>query len=337
MQKPVDEYQVFADYVALELRSLSQPSSKKKLKRMIQEAILQVSAEDEDAGASRIPPKVDAGSKYLRQQCQRKPVTMEAEMPGAAEDMEYTTIKQEKLSDDDEAADLAQMQGFDFVAVKQEPLEDTAAEGQDAVQESEYITVKKEEPFHNDGRHGEPDPAQEAEHFVVPKEEPFDHRVQPGELGTPQVAAPMNGEFELRGAAVERRETTLTEEAPLSLSPITKQNDRQEIGARATQLKAKLQMLVNYVNSCELSAETIGIMDKEVDRWLSLTHFYVSREVPHCASSDETKVQRMPDKGKSTVGKPNLVEKPNVPDVLRQVGSEMLTTHVNFDHSYCKY
>ncbi|XP_049944726.1 uncharacterized protein LOC126426776 isoform X2 [Schistocerca serialis cubense] len=311
MQKPVDEYQVFADYVALELRSLSQPSSKKKLKRMIQEAILQVSAEDEDAGASRIPPKVDAGSKYLRQQCQRKPVTMEAEMPGAAEDMEYTTIKQEKLSDDDEAADLAQMQGFDFVAVKQEPLEDTAAEGQDAVQESEYITVKKEEPFHNDGRHGEPDPA--------------------------QVAAPMNGEFELRGAAVERRETTLTEEAPLSLSPITKQNDRQEIGARATQLKAKLQMLVNYVNSCELSAETIGIMDKEVDRWLSLTHFYVSREVPHCASSDETKVQRMPDKGKSTVGKPNLVEKPNVPDVLRQVGSEMLTTHVNFDHSYCKY
>ncbi|XP_047101071.1 uncharacterized protein LOC124719919 isoform X3 [Schistocerca piceifrons] len=311
MQKPVDEYQVFADYVALELRSLSQPSSKKKLKRMIQEAILQVSAEDEDAGASRIPPKVDAGSKYLRQQCQRKPVTMEAEMPGAAEDMEYTTIKQEKLSDDDEAADLAQMQGFDFVAVKQEPLEDTAAEGQDAVQESEYITVKKEEPFHDDGRHGEPDPA--------------------------QVAAPMNGEFELRGAAVERRETTSTEEAPLSLSPITKQNDRQEIGARATQLKAKLQMLVNYVNSCELSAETIGIMDKEVDRWLSLTHFYVSREVPHCASSDETKVQRMPDKGKSTVGKPNLVEKPNVPDVLRQVGSEMLTTHVNFDHSYCKY
>ncbi|XP_047101070.1 uncharacterized protein LOC124719919 isoform X2 [Schistocerca piceifrons] len=312
MQKPVDEYQVFADYVALELRSLSQPSSKKKLKRMIQEAILQVSAEDEDAGASRIPPKVDAGSKYLRQQCQRKPVTMEAEMPGAAE-------------------------GFDFVAVKQEPLEDTAAEGQDAVQESEYITVKKEEPFHDDGRHGEPDPAQEAERFVIPKEEPFDHRVQPGELGTPQVAAPMNGEFELRGAAVERRETTSTEEAPLSLSPITKQNDRQEIGARATQLKAKLQMLVNYVNSCELSAETIGIMDKEVDRWLSLTHFYVSREVPHCASSDETKVQRMPDKGKSTVGKPNLVEKPNVPDVLRQVGSEMLTTHVNFDHSYCKY
>ncbi|XP_049944729.1 uncharacterized protein LOC126426776 isoform X5 [Schistocerca serialis cubense] len=177
MQKPVDEYQVFADYVALELRSLSQPSSKKKLKRMIQEAILQVSAEDEDAGASRIPPKVDAGSKYLRQQCQRKPVTMEAEMPGAAEDMEYTTIKQEKLSDDDEAADLAQMQGFDFVAVKQEPLEDTAAEGQDAVQESEYITVKKEEPFHNDGRHGEPDPA--------------------------QVAAPMNGEFELRGSGTE--------------------------------------------------------------------------------------------------------------------------------------
>ncbi|XP_046983409.1 uncharacterized protein LOC124553595 isoform X3 [Schistocerca americana] len=311
MQKPVDEYQVFADYVALELRSLSQPSSKKKLKRMIQEAILQVSAEDEDAGASRIPPKVDAGSKYLRQECQRKPVTMEAEMPGAAEDMEYTTIKQEKLSDDDEAADLAQMQGFDFVAVKQEPLEDTAAEGQDAVQESEYITVKKEEPFHDDGRHGEPDPA--------------------------QVAAPMNGEFELRGAAVERRETTSTEEAPLSLSPIIKQNDRQEIGARARQLKAKLQMLVNYVNSCELSAETIGIMDKEVDRWLSLTHFYVSREVPHCASSDETKVQRMPDKEKSTVGKPNLVEKPNVPDVLRQVGSEMLTTHVNFDHSYCKY
>ncbi|XP_049843857.1 uncharacterized protein LOC126295422 isoform X1 [Schistocerca gregaria] len=337
MQKPVDEYQVFADYVALELRSLSQPSSKKKLKRMIQEAILQVSAEDEDASASRIPPKDDAGSKYLRQQRQRKPVTVEAEMPGAAEDMECTTIKQEKHSDDDEAANLAQMQGFEFVAVKQELLEDTAAEGQEAVQESEYITVKKEEPFHDDGRHGEPDPAQEAERFVVPKEEPFDNRVQPGELVTAQVPAPMNGEFELRGAAVERKETTSTEEAPVSLSPITKRNDRQEIGARARQLKAKLQMLVNYVNSCELSAETIGIMDKEVDRWLSLTHFYVSREVPHCASSDERKVQRLPDKGKSTVGKPNLVEKPNVPDALRQVSSEMLTTHVNFDHSYCKY
>ncbi|XP_049843862.1 uncharacterized protein LOC126295422 isoform X4 [Schistocerca gregaria] len=203
MQKPVDEYQVFADYVALELRSLSQPSSKKKLKRMIQEAILQVSAEDEDASASRIPPKDDAGSKYLRQQRQRKPVTVEAEMPGAAEDMECTTIKQEKHSDDDEAANLAQMQGFEFVAVKQELLEDTAAEGQEAVQESEYITVKKEEPFHDDGRHGEPDPAQEAERFVVPKEEPFDNRVQPGELVTAQVPAPMNGEFELRGSGTE--------------------------------------------------------------------------------------------------------------------------------------
>lgn len=48
MQKPSDEYQIFGDFVASELRGLRKSGSKRKLKRLIQQAILKVTDEDDE-------------------------------------------------------------------------------------------------------------------------------------------------------------------------------------------------------------------------------------------------------------------------------------------------
>lgn len=48
MQKPSDEYQIFGDFVASELRGLRKAGSKRKLKRLIQQAILKVTDEDDE-------------------------------------------------------------------------------------------------------------------------------------------------------------------------------------------------------------------------------------------------------------------------------------------------
>lgn len=51
MQKPSDEYQIFGDFVASELRGLRKAGSKRKLKRLIQQAILKVTDEDDEANS----------------------------------------------------------------------------------------------------------------------------------------------------------------------------------------------------------------------------------------------------------------------------------------------
>lgn len=48
LQKPQDEYQVFGDFVASELRALQSDVNKRKLKRMIQKAIIDVGTLDEN-------------------------------------------------------------------------------------------------------------------------------------------------------------------------------------------------------------------------------------------------------------------------------------------------
>ena len=48
MQKPVDEFQIFADYVAQELRALKFQHNRNKLKRLIQRAILDISQLDDE-------------------------------------------------------------------------------------------------------------------------------------------------------------------------------------------------------------------------------------------------------------------------------------------------
>lgn len=64
IQKPCDEYQIFGDFVASELRGLTKPGSKRKLKRLIQQAILQVSGEDDEADSDMIIITSDASWCY---------------------------------------------------------------------------------------------------------------------------------------------------------------------------------------------------------------------------------------------------------------------------------
>lgn len=54
MQKPCDEYQIFGDFVASELRGLRKAASKRKLKRLIQQAILEVTDEDDEENSNNI-------------------------------------------------------------------------------------------------------------------------------------------------------------------------------------------------------------------------------------------------------------------------------------------
>lgn len=53
MDRPIDNFQIFGDYVASELRSLRSEQLQRKLKRMIQKAILEISelADEEESGA----------------------------------------------------------------------------------------------------------------------------------------------------------------------------------------------------------------------------------------------------------------------------------------------
>lgn len=54
MDRPIDNFQIFGDYVASELRSLRSEQLQRKLKRMIQKAILEISelADEEESGTS---------------------------------------------------------------------------------------------------------------------------------------------------------------------------------------------------------------------------------------------------------------------------------------------
>ena len=52
LSKEHDKYDIFGAFVAAEIRGLSNESSRKKLKRMIQRAILQVTEEDDESTSS---------------------------------------------------------------------------------------------------------------------------------------------------------------------------------------------------------------------------------------------------------------------------------------------
>ncbi|XP_049813901.1 uncharacterized protein LOC126260609 [Schistocerca nitens] len=135
---------------------------------------------------------------------------------------------------------------------------------------------------------------------------------------------------------VKDKETTSIEQASAILSSMKKQND-EATASRGTQLKAKLKVLLNHVDS--LDTETEETVEKAVDHLLSLVNSRSKKEGPHCASNEKVQVQRTSNKQnfspKSLFGKQTLAEKSNVASAL-QPDSEVLSVHVGFDHTYSK-
>ncbi|XP_049945288.1 uncharacterized protein LOC126427107 isoform X4 [Schistocerca serialis cubense] len=140
---------------------------------------------------------------------------------------------------------------------------------------------------------------------------------------------------------VYHTETTVTGEASVILLPIKRENDEEtashETAPQKTQLKTKLQVLVNRIDSLDM--ETVGTLEKEVDHWLSHTNSGFSREGAHCASKGKVKVQEIPDQIKihikSIIRKPTLAEKSIVADLMMQSDNDVLTVRVDSDHTYC--
>ncbi|XP_047115954.1 uncharacterized protein LOC124795917 [Schistocerca piceifrons] len=136
---------------------------------------------------------------------------------------------------------------------------------------------------------------------------------------------------------VKDKETTSIQQASAILSSMKKQND-EATASWGTQLKAKLKVLLNHVDS--LDTETEETVEKAVDHLLSLVNSRSKKEGPHCASNEKLQVQRTSNKQnfspKSLFGKPTLAEKSNVASALVQPDSEVLSVHVVFDHTYSK-
>ncbi|XP_049779635.1 uncharacterized protein LOC126176522 [Schistocerca cancellata] len=136
---------------------------------------------------------------------------------------------------------------------------------------------------------------------------------------------------------VKEKETTSIEQASAILSSMKKQND-EATASRGTQLKAKLKVLLNHVDS--LDTETEETVEKTVDHLLSLVNSRSKKEGPHCASNEKVQVQRTSNKQnfnpKSLFGKPTLAEKLNVASALVQPDSEVLSVHAYWGNSPCK-
>lgn len=50
LNKPHDEFQIFGDYIAAELRSMRSEANRRRLKRKIQQALLEISELDDNEG-----------------------------------------------------------------------------------------------------------------------------------------------------------------------------------------------------------------------------------------------------------------------------------------------